>query len=158
MKNSISVFVLFAVFCLSAAPLGAQDEDPFAPGPGEEEPVIPTATADYTHPFVKMLEEIEMRQYERTKHWRKGDYPPFFFLACDLDGNRARLSYIREDEKVEFYLAYFQEFNGKWYFQFNDVIFMPYVTADGRKPTLENALRTRNKRYWFAIDGIEENR
>jgi len=125
----------------------------------QAEEIIPAATADELNPFVKMLEEVELRRYEKKKHWRKGDYPPYRFIGCDLNAKetRARLSYVKETEgaRLEFFLVFFESFNNKWVFEFNDVVFVPELQYDGTETTLRDALKTRNKRYWFEWENIE---
>jgi hypothetical protein len=116
--------------------------------------VAPAATTEYSHPFVKMLEDIELKYMKDKKHWRKGDYPPYVFIRCDVDGDRARLSYKKEGSRMEFYLVYFEYFDGKWHFDFNDIAFQPKIQKNGSKTKLRDALKTKNKSYWFSEDKL----
>jgi hypothetical protein len=118
----------------------------------KEGAITPIATAEHSHPFVRMLEDVELKYIGDKKHWRKGDYPPYEFIRCDIDKDRARLSYQKEGNRLEFYLVYFEHYGGSWHFEFNDVIFLPKNQKDGSHTTLEHALKTRNKIYWFSSD------
>jgi len=127
----------------------------FAQTDKKEKVITPVATTEHSHPFVKMLEDIELKYIGDKKHWRKGDYPPYEFIRCDIDKDRARLSYKREEgERLEFYLVYFINVDGTWYFDFSDVIFQPKKQKDGSETTLRDALKSRNKMYWFSNDNI----
>lgn len=127
----------------------------FAQTDKKEEVITPVATTEHSHPFVKMLEDIELKYIGDKKHWRKGDYPPYEFIRCDIDKDRARLSYKREEEeRLEFYLVYFINVDGTWYFDFSDVIFQSKKQKDGSETTLRDALKSRNKMYWFPNDNI----
>jgi hypothetical protein len=104
-----------------------------------------------------MLEDIELKYMNGKKHWRKGDYPPYEFIRCDVDGDRARLSYKKERGQMEFYLVYFEYFeyfDGKWHFDFNDIAFQPKTQKNGSKTTLTDAIKTKNKSYWFSEDNL----
>ena len=120
----------------------------------KKEGITPVATAEYSHPFVKMLEDIELKYIGDKKHWRKGDYPLYGFIRCDIDKDRARLSYKKEGNRLEFYLVYFENFNGEWHFEFSDVVFQSKNQKNGSKTTLRDALKTRNEMYWFSKDNI----
>ena len=111
----------------------------------KKEKIIPAATSEYSHPFVKMLEDVELKYMKDKKHWRKGDYTPYEFIRCDVDGDRARLAYKKEGTQMEFYLAYFEYFDGEWHFDFNDVAFLPKKQKNGSETTLRDALKTKNK-------------
>ena len=132
----------------------SSNDNLFAQTDRKEGTITPIARAEYTHPFVKMLEDIELKYIGDKKHWRKGDYPPYGFIRCDIDKARARLSYQKEGTRLEFYLVYFENYGGSWHFEFNDVIFLPKSQQDGFPTTLEHALKTRNKMYWFSSDII----
>ena len=144
-------FIYFTILLITAFFLS---NNLFAQTDKKEEIVTPVATAEYSHPFVKMLEDIELNYIGDKKHWRKGDYPPYEFIRCDIDKGRARLSYKKEGDQLEFYLVYFENLNGEWHFEFSDVVFQPKNQKDGSKTTLRDALKTRNKMYWFSSDKI----
>ncbi len=112
------------------------------------------ATKDPNHAFVKFLEEIELNYFKGKKHWRKGDFPAYTFVQCDIDKDRARLSYKKEGSGLEFYLAYFRKVGGLWYFDFNDVVFLAKKQNDGSATTLIHALKQRNSLYWFKSDKL----
>ena len=144
--NYIVIFLLISVFLYG--------NNLFAQAKKINETLIPVTTTDYSHPFVKMLEDVEMKSYENKKHWRKGNYDPYEFIRCDVDTERARLSYKKEKEenRIEFYLVYFVTFDGNWHLDFNDIAFQPKKQNNGTVTTLEHALKTKNKMYWFPSD------
>lgn len=107
--------------------------------------------------FIESLEAIELDNVGEGKHWKKGDYEPFDFLQCDTDKERARLSYIRELSPTQdsYYLVYFTDIAGTWYFDMSDNIFISKTREDGSATTLEDVLKTRNQMYWLTSDDIE---
>ena len=151
MKTIILIIIVpIAVFFLS--------DNLFAQTDTTGKIITPVATAEYSHPFVKMLEDIELKYIGDNKHWRKGDYEPYEFIKCDIDEEQVRLAYKKEGNRLEFYLVYFMSLDGNWQFDFSDVVFQPKQQKDGTITTLRDALKTRNEMYWFSSDNITSDK
>jgi hypothetical protein len=151
MKKIIFIAATLITAFLMSSNLTAQTDK-------KEKTIAPAVTTEYSHPFVKMLEDIELKYMKGKKHWRKGDYTPYEFIRCDVDGERARLSYKKEGSQMEFYLVYFEYFDGEWHFDFNDIAFQPKLQKNGSTTTLRDALRTKNKSYWFSKDNLAKEK
>lgn len=145
-RNSfiLLIGVLTFVFCFPSSG-NANDID---------EAVNPMPVEGCSDETIKTLEEVELNYVQGKEHWRNGDFEPYEFFRCDVEENRARLFYKKKKDQdwLEFYMVYFTKFEGKWQFEFNDIVIRPEYQKDGSETTIRHVLQIRNPSYWFSCD------